>query len=122
MATFRELTSVEAWRELLATATGVRSLMLYKHSYRCPIAARAKTEVEAAMASWAARDGNDRPEVTWALVDVVADRGVSNAAAQDLEIAHASPQLIWIRDGAAAWRASHGGITRDAIAETLNGA
>jgi bacillithiol system protein YtxJ len=73
--------------------------VLYKHSPRCGISLRTLREVE--------KFAEQVPDVPVYLIDVVADRDLSNAVADHLEIAHQSPQAILLEHGKPAWHASH---------------
>jgi bacillithiol system protein YtxJ len=81
--------------------------LLFKHSNRCSISARAFREYEAFVAA--------HPETPAGWIDVVAHRPLSLRVAECTGVAHQSPQALWIRDGAVSWRASHTSITRDAL-------
>lgn len=88
---------------LAAKGTG----MVFKHSTRCPVSAAAFREFEEFLSATAG--------IPAYLVLVIEDRPVSRAVAEKLGVPHASPQAILVRDGAAAWTASHGAITREAL-------
>ncbi len=59
----------------------------------------------------------DHPEARVFLVDVRGARPLSMAAAARLGVQHESPQVILVRNGTAAWHASHFAVTAHAIAE-----
>ena len=82
--------------------------LLYKHSTRCGTSARAMLEVE--------RFARGETDVPVFKIDVIRQRGISDLAAQRLEIGHESPQVILIRDGRATWHASHFRVTAAALA------
>ena len=89
--------------------------VLFKHSTRCPISSRALSAFEQALS---------RPEatsVTWAYLDLIAHRDVSNEIASRSGITHQSPQAILLQKGKPVWNASHIGITVDALIEAVNG-
>jgi bacillithiol system protein YtxJ len=94
---------------LASRATG----FILKHSTRCPISAAALEEVEAF--------SRDEPEVPVFLVLVIESRLLSNAVSEKFGVQHESPQAILVRDGAVAWHASHGGITRGEMAGAWRG-
>ena len=55
------------------------------------------------------------------LVKVIEARPLSLRMAEELGIAHASPQAILVRDGRAVWHASHFAITAAALAAACGG-
>jgi gamma-glutamylcyclotransferase (GGCT)/AIG2-like uncharacterized protein YtfP len=52
-------------------------------------------------------------------VDVVRRRSLSRSIAERLEVRHESPQVILLREGRAAWVASHGKVDADALEEQV---
>ena len=82
------------------------SVLLLKHSTRCPISAAALEEVEA----W----GGD-----FVYLDLLAHRDVSNAIAARLNVPHESPQAIVLRDGRATAVLNHDEIDRAALRRLL---
>lgn len=113
MATMTKMTTNE---QLLSSleSSDQKALLLFKHSTRCPISARAYDEVTAYL--------QDHPneQVNYALIDVVADRSISNKAAESLNVKHESPQVILVREGAPVWHTSHSHITADALRGKLD--
>ena len=79
-------------------------VVLFKHSLTCPISAHAHRQMKQF-------DG----EI--ALVVVQRAREVSREVEKRTGVRHESPQVIVLRDGAAAWSASHFDITAAAVAE-----
>lgn len=104
----RELSSIQMLDELLAGSAGA-PVLLFKHSTRCPVSAAALRRAEA----WLAARGDAAPAA--GLIKVVENRPLSHEAAARLQVTHQSPQAIAVRDGAALWNASHGGITAQAL-------
>ena len=82
---------------------------LLKHSRTCPVSAAGRTEFEAYLAA--------HPGADAALVVVQDHRPVSDHAVKALGVRHETPQAILVVGGKAAWHASHGGITREALEE-----
>ena len=78
-------------------------VVLFKHSLTCPISARAHREMQ--------RLGGEV-----ALVVVQRARAVSDEVAARTGVRHESPQVFVLRDGQAAWSASHFDITAAAVA------
>ncbi|HEX5817957.1 MAG TPA: bacillithiol system redox-active protein YtxJ [Gemmatimonadales bacterium] len=89
-------------------------LLLLKHSPRCGVSRWALEEVEQLE-----REGDVGPI---AMVDVVADRELSQAVADRIGVRHQSPQLIFLEEGIVRWHISHGAITADAVRHRLSGA
>lgn len=88
-------------------------LLLFKHSTRCSISAKAHQAVEAYLQE------EPREDVTYGLIHVIQSRDVSNEAADRLEVRHESPQAILVKDGQAIWHTSHSKITKTALSEAL---
>lgn len=105
MVTYRELHTEAQWQDALQEST-TKSLLVLKHSTRCPVSTAALEEFEAYLA--------DRPrdDVEYVLVKVVEARPVSNRIAEDLSLKHESPQIIWIKDKATYWSATHWSVTK----------
>ncbi len=55
------------------------------------------------------------PDVPVYVIDVVASRPLSKAAATRLDVPHESPQAIAIIDGQVVWAGSHWEVTADAM-------
>jgi bacillithiol system protein YtxJ len=64
----------------------------------------------------------DRPrdDVEYVLVKVVEVRPVSNRIAEDLSLKHESPQIIWIKDKATYWSATHWSVNKRHIHAVLD--
>ena len=91
----------------LEEALKAEQAMLFKHSPRCPVSVWALTEVE----EFARR----RPATPVYLVDVLAQRPLSQRIAADLGIPHESPQAILLQRGKPLWHGSHSEVTADAL-------
>ncbi len=81
--------------------------LLFKHSTRCPISARAFREYEL----WAA----DHPEIPTGWIDVIEDRELSALVVERTGVPHQSPQALLLERGGAAWNASHHAITQRSL-------
>jgi bacillithiol system protein YtxJ len=90
-----------------------RPVLLFKHSTACPISAEAFRQV----AGYVAQAAPSQPDVY--LVKVIEDRPVSNQIADQLRVAHKSPQLLLVKDRTVLWWASHYGINLKAVQEAL---
>jgi bacillithiol system protein YtxJ len=85
--------------------------ILLKHSPICAGSAVALEEMQ----NFAA--GN--PDLPVYLIDVRKQRPLSQKTAAYFGVEHESPQVIIVRDGAAAWHESHFGITAAKVAKAL---
>ena len=72
---------------------------IFKHSTRCPISSRAAKVV---------KKSHYEGDIYW--VDVVERRDLSNWIADELNVVHESPQLLYLKDGKVAKTWSHYGI------------
>lgn len=114
MATMTKMTSSEQLHEALHSSDS-KALLIFKHSTRCPISAAAYRQVENYL------NGQPNEQVDYALIDVIANRPVSNEAADTLGVKHESPQVILVRQGKPVWHTSHSLITTDELAGRLDG-
>jgi bacillithiol system protein YtxJ len=85
--------------------------LIFKHSPTCGISNRAFTEVSVF--------ADAHPDLPILLVDVLAQRGLSQQIALELHLAHESPQVILVADSRVLWSASHRGVTSAEIARAL---
>ncbi len=95
----------------LETALAESLAVIYKHSSRCGICTGALVEVQQFAAS--------HPDVPVYVVDVIAQRGLSQRLAERLEVRHQSPQAILVRDGHAVWHGSHYRVSSDRLDSAL---
>jgi bacillithiol system protein YtxJ len=89
--------------------TGDRYL-IFKHSNRCLVSARAAGIVESLAPSL--------PVPVYQII-VHDERELSEAVAEELGVRHASPQVILVDGAAAVWHASHHGISTEAIRDAV---
>jgi bacillithiol system protein YtxJ len=85
--------------------------VLYKHSPICPTSSLAHDEMMVL---------SGRCQVPVFLLDVVRHRPLSRAVAERIGVAHASPQVIILRDGAGIWHRSHFEIEAGSVARALD--
>ncbi|MDP4096856.1 bacillithiol system redox-active protein YtxJ [Paenibacillus sp. P96] len=114
MATMKKVSTIEQLDSAL-TASAVKPLLLFKHSTRCPISARAHQEMEAYL------QGTPVSNVEYGIIFVVEDRPVSNEVASKLNVKHESPQVILVKAGRAVWNTSHLSITSGNLLQALSG-
>lgn len=98
-----EITDEAQWRAALHTSNH-QTVVVFKHSTRCPVSAMALRMFE--------RDWSlDEAQVKPFFLDLIAFRQVSNLIAHQTRIAHESPQLIVLRNEQAIYSASHQDIS-----------
>lgn len=83
-------------------------VLLYKHSTRCGLSTRAAEEV--------ATFAENFPDARVELVDVVADRAISNAIEARFGVRHESPQILLVVEGSVVDHVSHREVTADTLA------
>jgi bacillithiol system protein YtxJ len=88
--------------------------ILYKHSPTCGICAAALKEVEAFLGRL--------PDAEVYVIDVLAQRDLSQRIAARAGIRHESPQVILFQRGTPRWNDSHYAITAEALAEHFTSA
>lgn len=112
MDKYIELTDVKKLEKILAD-NREDLLLLFKHSTRCPISAKAFREFNSFLQT---EEGTDLPA---GVVLVVEDRPVSNAITERIGIRHASPQAILLKNGEVCWHTSHSNITSAALTDAV---
>lgn len=100
---FEHPQSLEDVAGLLALKTPV---FLYKHSTRCSVSLFAMRRLN--MVEVQAGE-------TWVYIDVVMQRNLSMALAEEIEVRHESPQLILCVNGRVVEHASHSRVTEDTV-------
>lgn len=110
---WKEITTLEEWNEILAKSSE-RGQVILKHSTTCPVSANALREYENYL--------QDTPNqnVDYTLVKVIESRPVSNKIAEDLNVKHESPQILYIKDKANFWNTSHWSITQPHMMAVLD--
>jgi bacillithiol system protein YtxJ len=106
----QQITSEEALHRLLIKS-GDSPVLLFKHSTTCPISAKAKKELE--------HFAQQKRGVVIAIIHVIEDRAVSNAAEEKTGVRHESPQAILVKQGEVRWHASHYAITEASLAAAV---
>lgn len=82
-------------------------ILLYKHSTRCGLSTRARRQIQAFMENF--------PGAQVYLVDVIADRSVSDEIEERLGIRHESPQAILVESGNPRHSAAHRNVRADLL-------
>ncbi|MEI7024141.1 bacillithiol system redox-active protein YtxJ [Paenibacillus sp. y28] len=110
---WKEITTLEEWNDILAQSAD-RGQVILKHSTTCPVSANALHEYEQYL--------KDKPNhgVNYTLVKVIESRPVSNKIAEDLDVKHESPQIIYIKNKAKYWAASHWSVTKAHITAVVD--
>ncbi|GAB4091516.1 thioredoxin family protein [Flaviaesturariibacter terrae] len=103
------LTSEDHLQELIERSKETPQV-IFKHSNRCSISSVAFQRIDKAQ----------RPPATefW-LLDVIADRPLSQKIAQRFGVPHESPQVLVIKNGDCVFDESHLGISMQDIASTV---
>jgi bacillithiol system protein YtxJ len=102
----KRLTTIEQVDAMLKDNTDA---LLFKHSTRCPISARAHEEVERF---------HEESGLPVGAVHVIEDRAVSDYIAERTGVKHETPQALLWRDGATAWHASHHDVTQQNLRDS----
>ncbi|MFC3799229.1 bacillithiol system redox-active protein YtxJ [Cohnella sp. GCM10012308] len=110
---WREISTIDEWNALVAKSTE-RGQVILKHSTTCPVSANALHEYEQYL--------KDSPnaDVDYTLVKVIESRPVSNQIAEDLSVKHESPQIIFVKDKAKYWSATHWAVTKAHMTAVLD--
>ena len=106
-----ELTDLESIDRAVAQS-GSEPVIVFKHSRTCGTSAMAHEEILDLVAA-------GDVEAPIYIVDVRAQRAVSNAIAARFALRHESPQVLLLRHGRLVWSASHFRVTASAIAQKL---
>lgn len=110
---WKEITTLEEWNEIIATSSE-RGQVILKHSTTCPVSSNALQEYEEYL--------KDTPnqELDYTLVKVIESRPVSNKIAEDLNVKHESPQIIYMKEKTKYWTSSHWSITKEHMRAVLD--
>lgn len=95
--------------DALLEASTSRLQVVYKHSTMCPVSYRAYLEIKQVL------ELEDSANVAWFLVDVIANRMLSQRLATTLGVRHESPQILFIREKQVVKHYSHSSIRKDKI-------
>ncbi|MFD2670279.1 bacillithiol system redox-active protein YtxJ [Marinicrinis sediminis] len=112
MANWREITTVDQWKDVL-DSSAQKPVLLFKHSTTCPVSANGLREYEDYLSK-------DNEGVDYVLVKVIESRPVSNQIAEDMKVKHESPQVMLIKNKFPEWNASHWSITNEHISAVLD--
>ena len=84
--------------------------LIFKHSTRCSISTMALNRFERA---------TTKPAIDFYFLDLIANRQISNAVAEQFKVHHESPQILLIKNGECIYDESHNGILMDELIEQL---
>jgi len=103
--------STEDFERLLETSAE-RPVLLLKHSLACGISRSVREEFDAVR--------REHPDAAvYALLEIQNARAVSARIAEHTGVRHESPQAILLRDGRAAWSASHWDVGEKSLVRAL---
>ena len=88
-----------------------RPVLIFKHSTRCPLSSMIKRRFEAEF------DFNTSAPAY--LLNIIENRGISNAVEAETGVRHESPQLLLLKKRVSYWDASHGAIDAKTTQERL---
>ena len=108
---FAPLVSPEQLDALLETSRQ-RPIAIFKHSGVCGTSAQAYDELEAFL-----QDGGSDADVY--VVDVLANRQLSQAITARFSVRHESPQVLVVRNGEVRWHGSHFRVTAENVRKAL---
>lgn len=110
---WNEITTIEEWNDILQKSTE-RGQVILKHSTTCPVSTNALQEYEQYL--------KDTPNenLDYVMVKVIESRPVSNQIAEDLNMKHESPQIIYVKDKSKYWTASHWSVTKAHMTAVLD--
>ncbi len=87
------------------------AVLIFKHSTRCSISSTALNRLERA---WNLENAKAY------YLDLIANRPISNALAEQFEVEHQSPQVLIIKNGNCVYHESHWDISYEGILPLLN--
>lgn len=102
---WKEITTTEEWDKVLEKSSS-RDQIILKHSTTCPVSFNALDEYNNYLAD------SPNSNIDYTLVKVRESRPVSNKIADNLGVKHESPQIIYIKDKAKYWSATHWAVTK----------
>lgn len=97
--------------ESIKIASNIKPQLIFKHSTRCSISSMSLNRLN--------REP-DFPNADFHLLDLIANRHISQKIADDFQVQHESPQVLLIKNGKCVYDESHNGINMDEIAEQVS--
>ena len=108
---WKSLAGIEEVDNVILASNNVPQVIL-KHSTRCGTSFFVKRNLDMINA-------DDASGTDFHIIDVIADRSVSNYLSEKFEIRHESPQAFVLRDGAVVWHGSHTSVNESKILNAL---
>jgi len=90
-----------------------KPIIIFKHSTSCSISSMALNRLERA---W---NADEMAATDFYYLDLLANRDISNAITNEFGVAHQSPQVLVIKNGACVYDDSHMGISYTDIKEQV---
>jgi len=113
MPVIQNVTSTDQLDRLLTESHRV-PVWIFKHSLACGVSCHALSEFKRFVD---ALDADDSAH--FALVEIQQTPAISAEVAERTGVRHESPQLIFLRNGAVVWEASHWAIKRKTLEKAL---
>lgn len=104
---WKKLNSKEVFSEMLSNSFDSPQV-LFKHSYRCSISSFALSRMQ-----------SQTKNIDYYLLDVIAQREISNEVAQEYNVIHQSPQILIIHHGKCIYNISHLSISDKKVEKQL---
>lgn len=111
MIDWKNIKTTDQYEDLIQESFN-KPLIIFKHSHSCAISSMALTRFE--------KDIHSTTEINLTIVNVRADRKVSNYIAEQLSVTHESPQLLLIKNGEVLYHASHFNINTEIVLSKLS--
>lgn len=106
-----DLDSAHSFKQLKEEAKD-RTVIVFKHSTRCGISSSVKSRFE--------KNWSENSSLKLYLLDLIANRDLSNSIATEFGVEHQSPQIIVLNKGKVLYHASHYDINADEITDLLS--
>lgn len=110
---YTEITTQEQWQHIFEQ-TAEQPTVIFKHSTTCPVSENAYNEFSNYLAD------KPRQDIQYFLVKVIEARPISLQIADDTNIKHESPQIMFIDKKEKVWSASHWSVTKAHISAVLD--
>ncbi len=104
---WKRISSQQEYKEVIGGSKNTPAI-IFKHSTRCSLSSMAMNRLNEASKNFDIH-----------IIDVIINRDISNMIAQDLLVAHQSPQLLIVQNGVCSFHASHMEIASNLINQHL---
>jgi len=113
----KSLDNISSWENIFNQNNNGNQKIIFKTSHRCGVSHFVKMQFN----SWVKELPNDTKLDIYE-IDVVFQRDISNRIAEDTQVRHQSPQVIWINsDGSVKCNLHHGEISVRNLSDCLSG-